>query len=79
VTVGPDDRPDASELLPEPAADLERLLHKELRAAYSATIDGGADPEEVTADLTERLRRVRAMNAAAESAEGRDAPGERSD
>lgn len=40
---------------------LKELLLRELRGAVSAKIEGGADAEEVTADLTERLRGMRQM------------------
>jgi len=43
------------------ADPVKKLLHRELRAAYSAKVERGADPDEVTADLTERIRRVRAL------------------
>jgi hypothetical protein len=43
----------------EPGDRLQALLLRELRGATSARIEDGADPEEVTADLTERLRCLR--------------------
>lgn len=66
VTAHPAEQSDASEPAPEPPVNLGQFLYQELRSAYSATVHGGADPEAVTADLTERLRRVRAMRTAAE-------------
>lgn len=38
----------------------EMLLH-ELRGAVAARLEEGADPDAVTVDLTDRIRRVRAM------------------
>lgn len=40
---------------------VQELLLRELRGAVNAKIDRGADPNDVTADLTERLHRVRQM------------------
>jgi hypothetical protein len=45
-----------------PADRLAELLHQELRSAGSAAMDSGATAEEVTADLTERLHRLRRLN-----------------
>jgi len=47
----------------EPAERLAELLHRELRTAGTAAKDDGATAEEVTADLTERLKRLRRLNA----------------
>jgi hypothetical protein len=45
-----------------PADRLTELLRRELRNARSAALAGGADADEVTADLTERVRRLRVLN-----------------
>ncbi|MDG4762881.1 hypothetical protein O7632_01935 [Solwaraspora sp. WMMD406] len=47
-----------------PADELTGYLLSELRAARSAAVRAGADPDAVTADLNERLRRLRMMLAA---------------
>ena len=47
-----------------PADRITELLHRELRTARSAAMDEGNSPEEITADLTERVRRLRSLNAA---------------
>ena len=44
-------------------AVLRNLLLKELRDAMAARIDGGADPGAVTADLAQRLLRLRRLTA----------------
>jgi hypothetical protein len=49
-----------------PADELREYLLAELRAAKSAAIRTGTDPEAMTADLNERLRRLRLMRAEAE-------------
>jgi Flp pilus assembly protein TadB len=46
--------------------ELREYLASELRAATSAAIRAGADPDAVTADLQERLRRVQLMLAGLE-------------
>lgn len=38
----------------------EMLLH-ELRGAVAARLEQGVDPEAVTVDLTDRIKRVRAL------------------
>ncbi|WP_428966183.1 hypothetical protein [Micromonospora fluostatini] len=43
---------------------LREYLASELRAAGTAAVRAGADPDAVTADLQERLRRVNRMLAA---------------
>jgi hypothetical protein len=51
----------------DPASASDELrdhLTSELRAARTAAIRAGADPDAVTADLEERLRRVDLMLAA---------------
>ncbi len=51
----------------EPASDeLREYLASELRAARVAAIRARANPDAVTADLKERLRRVNLMLAALE-------------
>jgi hypothetical protein len=40
---------------------LKDILLRQLRGAVGTRIAGGTDPDEVTADLTERLRRLRRM------------------
>lgn len=40
---------------------LRELLLRELRGAVAAKVDSGADPDEVTADLVERIRSVRQL------------------
>jgi hypothetical protein len=45
----------------EPTEGLQDLLLRELRAAVSARMKGGADPGEMTADLDRRLRSLREM------------------
>jgi uncharacterized protein YhdP len=47
-----------------PADRLAELLHRELRTARSAAMDEGTSPDEITADLTERVRRLRRLNDA---------------
>lgn len=47
-----------------PVEELTGYLLSELREARSAAVRAGADPAAVTADLDERLRRLRAMAAA---------------
>lgn len=46
------------------ADPLVSLLHTELRTVRRSALDKGADPEEVTADITGRVRRLRDLNAA---------------
>lgn len=46
-----------------PADRITELLHRELRTARSSAMDEGKSPEEITADLTERVRRLRRLNA----------------
>jgi hypothetical protein len=41
---------------------LAELLHRELRSARHAAIERGATEQEVTDDLTERVRRLRRLN-----------------
>ncbi|HEX8093244.1 hypothetical protein [Jatrophihabitans sp.] len=66
----PGDRP----VLPgADAAEARDYLEAALRAARSAAVRAGADPGEVTADLEERVRRVRRVLAANE---GEQPPGE---
>lgn len=48
----------------QPTQELANLLHKELRSAGSAAKESGATVEEITADLTDRLERLRHLNAA---------------
>jgi len=43
--------------------ELAKLLHRELRSAGSAAKESGATVDEITADLTERLERLRHLNA----------------
>ncbi|MFI6232719.1 hypothetical protein ACIBD9_04045 [Micromonospora sp. NPDC050784] len=51
----------------DPASkELRDYLASELRAAGSAAIGAGADPDAVTADLAERLHRINLMLAALE-------------
>jgi hypothetical protein len=50
------------------------VLRRELRAAGRAARESGTDPEEITADLTERLARLRRLNAA--EADADPAPGD---
>jgi hypothetical protein len=60
-----------------PSQRLAELLHRELRTAGTEARDNGATEDEVTADLTERLERIRSLNA--DGWRGRDAarePGE---
>jgi hypothetical protein len=45
-----------------PADRITELLHRELRTARSAAMDDGTSPDEITADLTERVRRLRRLN-----------------
>ncbi|MEV6931220.1 hypothetical protein AB0M46_42945 [Dactylosporangium sp. NPDC051485] len=45
-----------------PGDRLAELLRRELRSARTEALDDGADPDEVTADLTERIRRLRRLN-----------------
>ncbi|MEV4515294.1 hypothetical protein AB0K00_40850 [Dactylosporangium sp. NPDC049525] len=47
-----------------PADRITELLHRELRTARSAAMDEGTSPDEITADLTERVRRLRRLNDA---------------
>lgn len=47
-----------------PADRITELLHRELRTARSAAMDEGSSPDEITADLTERVRRLRRLNEA---------------
>jgi hypothetical protein len=49
---------------PDPADRITELLHRELRTARSTAMDEGTSPEEITADLTERVRRLRRLNDA---------------
>jgi hypothetical protein len=60
-----DEMPTSDEPAP-PADELREYLLAELRAAKSAAIRTGTDPEAMTADLNERLRRLRLMRAEAE-------------
>lgn len=48
----------------EQAAKVAAVLRQELRAAGRAARESGTDPEEITSDLTERLARLRRLNAA---------------
>ncbi|GGM21549.1 hypothetical protein ACFFX1_00615 [Dactylosporangium sucinum] len=51
---------------PEPDAPEDRvvnLLHDALRGARQAALDEGRDPEEITADITEKVERLRRLNA----------------
>ncbi|MBF5032431.1 MULTISPECIES: hypothetical protein [unclassified Micromonospora] len=50
------------------SAELREYLTSELREAGAAAVRAGADPDAVTADLKERLRRINEMLAAAEEA-----------
>lgn len=43
-----------------PADQARDYLLEQLRAARSAAVQAGTDPDAVTADLAERLRRLRA-------------------
>ncbi|GAA3294961.1 hypothetical protein Dvina_41280 [Dactylosporangium vinaceum] len=52
----------ASHAADPPEDRLARLLHRELRTARSDALEGGADPDEITADLTERIQRLRSLN-----------------
>ncbi|MFI5911031.1 hypothetical protein [Dactylosporangium sp. NPDC051541] len=54
----------ASHAADPPDDRLAKLLHRELRTARSDAIEGGADPDEITADLTERIQRLRELNNA---------------
>lgn len=57
----------------EPAsAELREYLASELRAAETAAIRAGADPDAVTADLEERLRQINIMLAAVDRATDSD-------
>ncbi|MET7400484.1 hypothetical protein KZZ52_13205 [Dactylosporangium sp. AC04546] len=49
----------------EPSADdqVVNLLHDALRGARQAALDEGRDPEEITADITEKVERLRRLNA----------------
>ncbi|MET7423435.1 hypothetical protein [Dactylosporangium sp. NPDC005555] len=47
-----------------PADRIAELLHRELRTARSAAMEEGSSPDEITADLTERVARMRRLNAA---------------
>ena len=58
MTTSPADEPTE-----EPAERLAKLLHRELRTAGTAAKEDGATADEVTADLTERLQRLRRLNA----------------
>jgi hypothetical protein len=60
----------ASEAADPPADRLAELVRRELREARTAALAAGADPAEVTADLTERVRRLRERNAATGEPEG---------
>ena len=53
----------AEEPTGEPADRIAELLHRELRTAGTAAKEDGASAEEVTNDLTERLQRIRRLNA----------------
>jgi hypothetical protein len=56
TTQGPED---------DDAADrLVGLLHNELRTSRSKALAGGKEAEEVTGDITERVQRIRELNAA---------------
>jgi hypothetical protein len=66
-----------------PADRIAELLHRELRTARSAAMDEGTSPDEITADLTERVRRLRRLNdagwrpgTAPPDGEARDAAGD---
>ena len=47
-----------------PADRITELLHRELRTARSAAMEEGTSPDEITADLTERVARLRRLNEA---------------
>jgi hypothetical protein len=68
----PDDPVPSGDQVPPrvPAEELRGYLISQLRAAGSAAVRAGADPKAVTADLNERLRRVRQMLSAVDD----DAP-----
>ncbi|HTJ33031.1 MAG TPA: hypothetical protein VL738_07355 [Dactylosporangium sp.] len=53
----------------EQAERVAAVLRRELQAAGQAARESGTDPEEITADLTERLARLRRLNAAEASRE----------
>jgi hypothetical protein len=48
----------------EQAEQVAAVLRRELRAAGRAARESGTDPEEITSDLTERIARLRRLNAA---------------
>ncbi|WP_326550523.1 hypothetical protein [Micromonospora sp. NBC_01813] len=50
----------------EPADVIEGLLVRELRDAVAVAISGGADPDDVRADLDRRLRDIRRMQRSIE-------------
>lgn len=52
------------------SAELREYLASELRAAKTAAVRAGADPDAVTVDLEERLRRVNLMLAALDEPTG---------
>lgn len=52
--------------------ELREYLAAQLRAAGTAAVRAGADPDAVTAGLEERLRRINLMLAALEEAADRD-------
>ncbi|MFD0580729.1 hypothetical protein [Dactylosporangium darangshiense] len=56
----------------EQAERVAAVLRRELQAAGQAARESGTDPEEITADLTERLARLRRLNAAEASKERKD-------
>jgi hypothetical protein len=47
-----------------PADRITELLHRELRTKRTSAMDEGTSPDEITADLTERVARLRRLNAA---------------
>jgi hypothetical protein len=61
-----------------PTNPLVDLLHDELRAARTAALDEGTDPEEITADITKRVNRFRALNAAGWPPSGQTPPAQTS-
>ncbi|MGI5243738.1 hypothetical protein [Dactylosporangium sp. CA-139066] len=59
----------------EQAERVAAVLRQELQAAGRAARESGTDPEEITADLTERLARLRRLNAADSARDPNDPPG----
>jgi hypothetical protein len=55
--------------------DLHDLLLRELRAAVRARLAGGADPQDVLADLNQRLEALREMKRQAARNVARRSPG----